>query len=78
MIGERDDLIDAGAGRHVRQRWASDEEHLDAERTRGGDFAIGRLPAARPKTTIVDGGRTPRSTSKARPSCQGRALLIGL
>ena len=46
MIGEAQDLLDARAGRHVRQRRTADEKDLDAERARGGDLAVGRLPAA--------------------------------
>ena len=40
-------------------------------------FSSGR-PAARPKMTGVWPGRMADTASNARPSCQGRALLIGL
>ncbi|MNT73985.1 hypothetical protein D3C72_2127500 [compost metagenome] len=42
------------------------------------EMASSGRPAARPKMTGVVQGRTSRRIVKAVPSCQGRALLIGL
>jgi precorrin-6A/cobalt-precorrin-6A reductase len=63
---------DDHAGRHVGR--------LSGSASRAASpsiFSSGR-PAARPKMTGVSVGQDSRSVSKARPSCQGRALLIGL
>lgn len=52
MIDQRQQAFDAAGGRHVRQGRAGDHHHLNTERARRGDLAVGGLAA----TVLADDG----------------------